>query len=76
MTQREFTNIERANRAEADMKEYSCDWNAITNAVDFLTDLQHFYAVAHAKDISHPTFDEALKSARVRFEAEQKGEEL
>lgn len=68
----DFTNPDRAKRAKAALKRYNGDNDAITNAVDFLTDLQHFYHLAHAKDDTHPTFDEALESARGHFEAEQK----
>lgn len=67
----DFTNADRAKRAKAALKRYSGDNDAITNAVDFLTDLQHFYHLAHAKDDTHPTFDDALQSARQHFEAEQ-----
>jgi hypothetical protein len=68
-----FTNSDNANRAKATLKRYNGDNDAITNAVDLLTDLQHFYHLAHAKDDSHPTFDDALESARGHFEAEQAG---
>jgi hypothetical protein len=67
----DFTNTDRAKRATAALKRYNGDNDAITNAVDFLTDLQHFYAIEHANDDIHPTFDDALQSARGHFEAEQ-----
>jgi hypothetical protein len=67
----DFTNAERAKRAIAALKRYNGDNDPITNAVDFLTDLQHFYNLAHAEDNSHPTFDEALLSAHGHFDAEQ-----
>jgi hypothetical protein len=67
----DFTNPDRAKRAKAALKRYNGDNDAITNAVDFLTDFQHFYAIEHAKDNSHPTFDDALQSARQHFEAEK-----
>jgi hypothetical protein len=72
---KDFTNADRAKRAQSALKRYNGDNDPITNAVDFLTDLQHFYNLARAKDNIHPTFDEALESARGHFEAEQKGEE-
>src|SRR5580692_7709753 len=68
---KDFTNADRATRAKAALKRYNGDNDAIANAIDFLTDLQHFYDIEHAKDISHPTFDDALESARGHFEAEQ-----
>ena len=68
----DFTNADRAKRARAALKRYNGDNDAATNAVDFLTDLQHFYNFAQAKDIAHPTFEAALESARGHFEAEQK----
>jgi hypothetical protein len=71
---KDFTNADRAKRAKAALRRYDGDNDAITNAVDFLTDLQHFYALEHAKDDIHPTFDDAFESARRYFEAEQKGE--
>jgi hypothetical protein len=61
---KDFTNVDRAKRAKAALKRYNGDNDAITNAVDFLTDVQHFYHLAHAKDDTHPTFDDALESAR------------
>ena len=70
----DFTNADRAKRAKGALKRYNGDNDAITNAVDFLTDVQHFYHLAHAKDDTHPTFDDALESARRHFEAEQDGE--
>jgi hypothetical protein len=69
-----FTNADRAKRAEAALKRYNGDNDAVANAVDFLTDLQHFYNLAHAEDNTHPTFDEALESARGHFEAEMEVE--
>lgn len=76
MTQHpEFTNADRARRAEAALQGYNDDYDTVTNAVDFLTDLQHFYHLAHAKDDTHPTFEEALESARGHFEAERNGED-
>jgi hypothetical protein len=71
----DFTNADRAKRAKAALKRYNRDNDPITNAVDLLTDLQHFYHLAHAQDYTHPTFDEALVSARGHFEAEQQGED-
>jgi hypothetical protein len=71
---KDFTNADRAKRAKAALKRYNGDNDAMTNAVDFLTDLQHFYHLAHAKDDTHPTFDDALESARGHFEAEQQAE--
>jgi hypothetical protein len=68
---KDFTNSYRATRAEAALKRYNGDNDPITNAVDFLTDVQHFYAIAPAEDDTHPTFDDALESARGHFEAEQ-----
>jgi hypothetical protein len=68
----DVTNTERAKRAKAALKRYNGDNDAIANAVDFLTDLQHFYDIEHSKDSTHPTFDEALEAARGHFEAEQK----
>jgi len=70
----DFTNADRAKRAKAALKRYNGDNDAITNAVDFLTDVQHYYHLAHAKDDMQPTFDDALESARGHFEAEQNGE--
>jgi hypothetical protein len=67
----DFTNADRAKRAKAALKRYNGDNDPITNAVDFLTDLHHFYNLAHAQDDTHPTFDEALASARGHFQAEQ-----
>jgi hypothetical protein len=67
----DLTNPDRAKRAEAALKRYNADNDAITNAVDLLTDLQHFYAVAHAADDTHPTFEQALESARGHFMTEQ-----
>jgi hypothetical protein len=67
-----FTNADRAKRARAALKRYNGDNDAITNAVDLLADLQHFfYDLEHAKDIIHPTFDDAHESARRHFEAEK-----
>jgi hypothetical protein len=66
----EFTNGDRAKRAKEALEAYNRDNDAPTNAVDFLTDLQHFYNFAHAETISHPTFDDALEVARGHFEAE------
>jgi hypothetical protein len=68
---KDFTNADRAQRAEAAMKRYNGDNDAMTNALDFLVDLQQFYNLAHAADIAHPTFDDALESARGHFQAEQ-----
>ena len=65
------TNPDRSKRAEAALKRYNCDNDAVANAVDFLTDLQHFCHFEHAKDDTHPTFDDALVSARSHFEAEK-----
>jgi hypothetical protein len=73
MTHPEFTNADRAKQAKAALKRYNGDNDAATNAVDFLTDLQHFYNIAHAEDDTHPTFVEALESARCHFEIEQSG---
>jgi hypothetical protein len=70
----DFTNTDRAKRAKAALKRYNGDNDPITNAIDLLADLQHFYNLAHARDNTHPTFDEALETARGHFEAEQKGE--
>jgi hypothetical protein len=67
----DFTNPDRAKRAKAALRRYNGDNDAIANAVDFLTDLQHFYAIEHAKDDVHPTFDDALESARGHFQIEQ-----
>jgi hypothetical protein len=76
MTQHpEFTNADRAQRAKEGLEGYNGDNDAATNAVDFLTDLQHFYNIEHANDISHPIFDDALEVARGHFEAELKGED-
>jgi hypothetical protein len=72
---KDFTNADRAKRAKSALKRYNGDNDAITNAVDLLTDLQHFYNLAHAEDDTHPTFDEALESSCRHFEAEQAGEE-
>jgi hypothetical protein len=71
---RDFNNLDRAKRAQRALKLYDRDNDAITNAVDFLTDLQHFYNIEHAKSIGHPTFDEALESARGHYEAELRGD--
>jgi hypothetical protein len=69
---KDFTNADRAKRAKAALKRYNGDNDAITNVVDLLADLQHFfYDLEHAKDIIHPTFDDALASARRHFEDEQ-----
>jgi hypothetical protein len=68
---KDFTNSDRAIRATKALNLYNSDNDAVTNALDFLVDLQHFYNLAHAYDISHPTFDEALEAARGHFEAEQ-----
>jgi hypothetical protein len=75
------TNAERAKRARAALRKYRVDNNAAkrysdhyepaTSVVDFLADLQHFYNLAQAKNIAHPTFEDALESARGHFEAEQ-----
>jgi hypothetical protein len=67
---KDFTNADRAKRAKAALKKYNGDWDTVTNALDLLVDLQHFYALAHAQDGTHPTFDEALESARGHFDAE------
>jgi hypothetical protein len=75
MTHPGFANTDRAERAKDALFNYNGDNDAITNAVDFLTDLQHFYNLAHAEDDTHPTFVEALESARGHFEAEQPGAE-
>jgi len=69
-----FTNTDRAGRAKAALMRYNGDNDAATNALDFLLDLHHFYNFAHAEEITHPTFNEALVSARGHFEAEQNGE--
>lgn len=69
---KDFTNTDRAKRAKAALNLYNRDNDAIVNAVDLLTDLQHFYNLAHAADNSHPAFDEALESARFHFETERK----
>jgi len=75
MTQHpEITNADRAERAKAALEQYNDDNDAATNAVDFLTDIQHFYHAARERDDTHPTFDEALEAARGHFEAERKGE--
>lgn len=66
----DLTNPDRAKRAERALKLYNSDNDAITNAVDFLTDIQHFYCLAHAADDTHPTFDDALESACGHFQAE------
>ena len=68
---KDFTNADRAKRAKAALKRYNGDNDAITNAVDFLTDVQHFYHLGHEEDDTHPTFDDALE---LHFEAEQNGE--
>jgi hypothetical protein len=70
----DFTNADRAQRAERALKRYNGDNDAIANAVDFLTDLQHFYHTACMNDDVHPTFDEALESARRHFNEERRGE--
>lgn len=70
-TEPEFTNADRAQRAKEALLQYNLDNDAITNAVDFLADLQHFYHLAHAADATHPSFDDALESARFHFETEQ-----
>ena len=67
---KEFTNADRARRAKAALRRYNGDNDAATNAVDLLTDLQHFYDLAHANDTLHSTFDDAIESARGHFEAE------
>lgn len=67
---KEFTNQDRAKRAEAALKKYNHDNDAATNALDFLVDLQHFYNLAHAEDNTHPTFDESLEAARGHFQTE------
>ena len=68
---KDFTNADRAKRAKAALNRYNGDNDDIVNAVDLLTDLQHFYGLAHAADDTHPTFDEALESARDHFQTEQ-----
>lgn len=72
---KDITNADRAKRAKAALKRYNGDNDPATNAIDFLTDLQHFYHRAHREDETHPTFDEALESSRGHFEAERKGEQ-
>jgi hypothetical protein len=72
---KDFTNADRAKRAKAALKRYNGDNDAATNALDFLTDLHHFYNFAHAQDDTHPSFDEALEWARGHFEAELTAEE-
>jgi hypothetical protein len=69
---KDFTNADRAKRAEVALKNYNGDNDAAVNALDFLVDLQHYYNLAHAKEITHPTFEEALEAARIHFETEQK----
>ena len=69
---KDFTNADRAKRAEAALKSYNGDNDAAVNALDFLVDLQHYYNLTHAKENTHPTFEEALEAARIHFEAEQK----
>jgi hypothetical protein len=71
----DFTNAERTKRAKAALKRYNGDNDPITNVIDFLTDLQHFSHLAHAQDETHPTFDEALVSARGHSDAEQQAED-
>src|SRR5579862_9909193 len=39
---KDFTNADRAKRSKAALKRYNGDNDTITNAVDLLTDLQHF----------------------------------
>jgi len=70
----DLTNSDRAKRAERALKRYNGDNYAIANAVDFLTDMQHFYHAACLNDDVHPAFDEALESARKHFHEERKGE--
>jgi hypothetical protein len=71
MTQnQEPTNFDRAERARKTLAAYNDDCDIRANAVDLLTDLQHFYNIEHAYAIGHPTFDEALETARGHFEAE------
>jgi hypothetical protein len=76
MTQHpEFTNADRAQRAKEALEGYNSDNDAATNAVDFLTDLQHLYNFTKAESISHHSFDETLEIARGHYEAEIKGED-
>lgn len=70
----DFTNSDRTKRAERALKRYNGDYDVIANAVDFLTDLQHFYYAASQKNETHPTFDEALETARMHFDEELKAE--
>jgi hypothetical protein len=67
---KELTNADRAARARKALSRYNGDNDAIANAVDLLTDLRHYYHIQHARDITHPTFDETLESSRTHFEAE------
>jgi len=67
---KDITNSDRAKRAKTALKMYNGDNDPVTNALDFLVDLQHFYNIAHAHDVGHPTFDEGLESARSHFDAE------
>jgi hypothetical protein len=66
-----LTNADRAKRAKAALSWYDGGTDEIANAVDFLADLRHFYALEHGKDDAHPTFGDALEAARRHFEAEQ-----
>ena len=72
---KDITNASRAKRANAALKRYNGDNDPITNAVDLLADLQHFYHLAHKEDETHPTFDDALESSRGHFGAEREGEQ-
>jgi hypothetical protein len=56
---KELTNADRAARARKALSGYNGDNDAIVNAVDFLTDLQHYYHIQHAR---HPCLIDRLAS--------------
>ena len=66
---KDFTNADRSQRARDVLENYNGDNDTATNAVDFLTDL-HFYNLAQKLDDVHPSFEDALQSARGHFDAE------
>ena len=71
----DLTNTDRAQRARQALKGYNHEWDIVANAIDFLTDLQHYCHLGYADAVRHTTFAELLERATGHFNTEISGEE-
>jgi hypothetical protein len=69
-----LANSRRAERARQVLAAYNDKYDIPGNIVDILADLQHYCHIA--REIDRRSFDDALRIARMHFEAEIDGEGL